>query len=71
MDRADTKALYAQLLSPVDNDPAGQDRDPNSTIVYLTNPIIELFSVLLGDGLGPNSPFEGTGVKSIDDSRCK
>ncbi len=46
----------------MDNDAAGLDRDPNSTVVHLTNPLLENFTFLLGDGRDPNSPFQGTGV---------
>ncbi len=62
VDRSDIDQPYAKLLNPVDNDALGLDRDPNSTVVHLTNPLLENFTILLGDGRGPNSPFEGTGV---------
>lgn len=65
VDRSDVDRPYAQLLNPIDNDSAGQDRDPNSSVVYLTNPLLENFQILLGDGRGPNSPFEGTGVNGL------
>lgn len=62
VDRADFDAPFAVLLDPVDNAVGGTDLDPNPTVVLLTDPISEGFSVLLADGRGPNSPFEGTGV---------
>ena len=68
-DRADTDAPYAVLLNPVDNDALGEDTDPTTTIVRVTDPLLENFTILLGDGPGPNSPFEGTGVdnQTVDD----
>ncbi|TWU41720.1 tandem-95 repeat protein [Novipirellula artificiosorum] len=65
VDRSDTDQPYAVLLNPVDNDVQGQDRDPNATVVHLTNPLLENFKILLGDGRGPSSPFEGTGVNGL------
>ncbi len=65
VDRSDVDAPYAKLLNPVDNDAAGLDRDSNDTVVHLTNPLLENFRILLGDGRGPNSPFEGTGVNGL------
>ncbi|MGB7345426.1 MAG: matrixin family metalloprotease, partial [Pirellulaceae bacterium] len=63
VDRSDQDAPYAVLLNPVDDDSA--DRDPNTTIVHLSDSLIENFTILLGDGRGPNSPFEGTGVDGL------
>ncbi|MEO1615854.1 MAG: tandem-95 repeat protein [Planctomycetota bacterium] len=65
VDRADTDAPYATLLNPIDNDTAGEDRDPTVTFVAVTNPLLENFTILLGDGRGPNAPFEGTGVDGL------
>ncbi|MCA9121350.1 MAG: pre-peptidase C-terminal domain-containing protein, partial [Planctomycetales bacterium] len=62
IDRADGDDPFAELLIPVDNDAEGVDADPNDTIVNLRGPFLETISILLGDGPGPNSPFEGTGV---------
>ena len=64
-DRADTDAPYAVLLNPADNDALGEDTDPTTTIVRVTDPLLENFTILLGDGPGPNSPFEGTGVDNL------
>ena len=68
-DRADTDAPYAVLLNPADNDALGEDTDPTTTIVRVTDPLLENFTILLGDGPGPNSPFQGTGVdnQTVDD----
>ena len=70
IDRSDTDEPYAELLKPVDNDVLGQDRDPTVTIVHLTDQLLENFKIFLGDGRGPNSPFQGTGVDglSVDDA---
>ncbi|PHQ35629.1 tandem-95 repeat protein [Rhodopirellula bahusiensis] len=62
IDRADTDAPYAVLLKPIDDDNAGLDRDPNPTVVSLDDPILDVFSILIGDGRDENSPFEGTGI---------
>ena len=62
IDKADTTQPYAQLLIPLDNDAAGADLDPNSTVVHRTDVFLKEFSILLGDGAGPNSPFQGTGI---------
>ncbi|WP_047814275.1 matrixin family metalloprotease, partial [Rhodopirellula islandica] len=62
IDRADTDAPYAVLLKPIDDDNAGLDQDPNPTVVSLDDPILDVFSILIGDGRDENSPFEGTGI---------
>ncbi|ELP30533.1 peptidase domain protein, partial [Rhodopirellula baltica SWK14] len=62
IDRADTDSPYAVLLKPIDDDNAGIDQDPNPTVVWLQDPILDTFSILIGDGRGENSPFEGTGI---------
>ncbi len=68
VDRSDKDSPFAVLLNPIDNDSV--DRDPNETVVHLTDPLLENFKILLGDGRGPNSPFEGTGVDglTVDDA---
>lgn len=62
VDRSDTDQPYAVLLTPVDNDDEGQDRNPANTIVHLRDGLLEEFTLRLGDGRWPLSPFEGTGV---------
>lgn len=69
VDRADFDAPFAVLLDPIDNDISGFDKDPNDTVVSLSDPIVASFSILLGDGRGPNSPFEGTGIDPLTVSR--
>jgi hypothetical protein len=69
VDRADFDAPFAVLLDPIDNDISGLDKDPNDTVVSLSDPIVASFSILLGDGRGPNSPFEGTGIDPLTVSR--
>ena len=56
-------------MNPVDNDALGEDTDPTTTIVRVTDPLLENFTILLGDGPGPNSPYQGTGVdnQTVDD----
>ena len=65
VDRADSDAPYAILLNPVDNDSLGRDTDPTETIVRVTDPFLENFRILLGDGPNSNEPFEGTGVDQL------
>ncbi|MFV2068825.1 MAG: hypothetical protein ACC645_17800, partial [Pirellulales bacterium] len=57
------------MLIPQDNDAEGLDLDPNDTVVYRQDVLLDSFSILLGDGAGPNSPFQGTGVNplTVDD----
>ncbi|MFG0263225.1 MAG: GEVED domain-containing protein, partial [Novipirellula sp. JB048] len=63
VDRSDFEKPFAQLLRPIDHlNTQREDRDPNPTVVHLRQPILDHFSILLGDGRGPNAPFEGTGV---------
>ncbi len=62
VDKADSEQPYAKLLTPIDNDPANLDGDPTDTVVHYRDLFLEEFSILLGDGPGPNSPFQGTGV---------
>jgi len=62
VDKADDERPYAELLIPLDNDAEERDRDPTDTVVYRVDTFLEEFSILLGDGPGPNSPFQGTGI---------
>ncbi|MEM6979793.1 MAG: GEVED domain-containing protein, partial [Planctomycetota bacterium] len=62
VDRSDTDAPFGVLLEPIDNDNAGEDRDPNDTVVLVDDPLIEAFRILISDGRGPSAPVEGTGV---------
>ena len=61
IDKADVEQPYAQLIYPLD-DELGQDLDPNTSVVYRLDLFLDRFAILLSDGSGPNSPFEGTGV---------
>ncbi len=63
VDRADKDAPYAVLLNPIDNGLG--DTDPADTVVHLADPLLEDFTILLGDGPNPNAPFEGTGVDGL------
>jgi len=62
VERSDIVGPFVSLINPADNDPHNIDIDPRLTIVQLTAGIIERFELLLSDGLGPLSPFEGVGV---------
>jgi VCBS repeat-containing protein len=70
IDRSDTDQPFAVLHNPIDNQ-AGLDRNPLATVVYLRQGLLENFTLLLSDGRGPQSPFEGTGVDgaTVFDSR--
>jgi VCBS repeat-containing protein len=65
VDRADDEQPFAELILPVDNDVERLDLDPNPTVIRLESNFLEQFSIFLGDGPGPNSPFQGTGVDPI------
>ncbi|EGF28938.1 tandem-95 repeat protein [Rhodopirellula baltica] len=62
IDRVDTRRPFASLLIPTDNDNSGQDTDPTTTNLRLTDPVLEAFSILLSDGENIFSKFEGTGI---------
>ncbi|QDV83491.1 tandem-95 repeat protein [Planctomycetes bacterium TBK1r] len=65
LEETDVDAPYAVILNPVDNDSEGNDRDPSNTVIWVTDPLLENFTIFLGDGRDPNSPFEGTGVDGL------
>jgi VCBS repeat-containing protein len=65
LENTDAEAPYAVILNPFDNDAEGNDRDPSDTVIWVTDPLLENFTIFLGDGRGPNSPFEGTGVDGL------
>ncbi|MEY4178124.1 MAG: hypothetical protein RLY70_1698, partial [Planctomycetota bacterium] len=60
VEASDTLGPYAQLLSPLDNDPS--DEDFNTSALFRREGLFTQFAILLSDGAG--SPFanEGTGV---------
>ena len=60
VEASDSLGPYAQLLSPLDNDPS--DEDFNTSVLFRRNGLFTEFAILLSDGAG--SPFanEGTGV---------
>jgi hypothetical protein len=64
VDRVDFDGPYAQLLDPIDNDPAGEDLDRNATVVRLPNGLYTSFSIGLTDGPGDPLPPEGSGVRA-------
>ncbi|WP_436714795.1 tandem-95 repeat protein [Roseiconus lacunae] len=63
IENQDVDAPYATLLNPIDND--ANDLDPSPTVVMVNDPLLDNFTILLGDGRGPNSPFEGTGINGL------
>ncbi|EMI20702.1 surface-associated protein cshA precursor [Rhodopirellula maiorica SM1] len=63
VDRSDLEQPFVVLLNPIDYaNTLREDRDPNLTVVHLSDPIADSFVFLLNDGAGPNAPFEGTGI---------
>ncbi len=52
IDRADLFAPTAKLLTPLDNDVEGRDRDPNATVVHVYDNTLTSFQILLADGNG-------------------
>lgn len=61
-DRADFVGPSVILQNPIDNDSAGQDTNPDPTIVELTNATLRHFDIRIADGLAPSDPVAGTGV---------
>lgn len=61
-DRADLVGPSAVLLVPVDNDFAGQDRNPAASVVELTNFSARSFDIQLFDGLEPSDPNRGSNI---------
>ncbi len=62
VERADVDRPYSVILNPQDNDAAGVDVDLGTTFVDLRDGLIERFRILLGDGIGPEFVFRGTGL---------
>lgn len=65
IDRVDFVGPRAQLLVPVDNDGAGNDKNPAPDQVRLSNAVLSAFVIQLAD-LGNGATQTGTG---IDDNR--
>ena len=65
MDRVDFDGPYAQLLDPIDNDPADVDQDRNATVVRLANGLIRSFlRSAWPTGPATRCPPQGTGVQA-------
>jgi len=62
VERSDELGPFASLINPADNDSLGLDLDPQLAVVQLESGILTQFELLLSDGLGPLSPFEGLGI---------
>jgi parallel beta-helix repeat protein len=62
LDRADFSGPTAVLITPQDNDRRGDDADPRSSYVALTNVIMSNFSIQLLDGVEPNRLQAGIGL---------
>lgn len=61
-DRADTVGPSAVVLTPADNDVAGQDGNPATSVVELTNFTARFFDIQLFDGLEPSDPNRGSNI---------
>ncbi|MFO0904297.1 MAG: tandem-95 repeat protein [Pirellulales bacterium] len=61
-DRNDFSGPFAELVVPRDNDAEGRDIDGTITVVQLTEGVYSSFDIVLKDGLGSNTPVEGTGI---------
>ena len=64
-DRADFVGPSVVMLEPVDNDVAGLDGNPDTSVIELTNYTARYFDIQLYDGLEPSDPNRGS---NIDDS---
>lgn len=61
-DRADFVGPSVILVNPLDNDLMGNDGNPGSSIVELTNASLRHFDIQLFDGLEPTDPTRGAGI---------
>ncbi|QDV27539.1 GEVED domain-containing protein [Aureliella helgolandensis] len=61
-DRADFVGPSVVMTNPVDNDLAGQDRNPSDSIVELSNVSLRYFDIQMFDGLEPTDPNRGAGI---------
>ena len=61
-DRGDFVGPSVVLQNPLDNDNAGLDANPDTTIVELTNISLNHFDLRLIDGIAPSDPTPGTGI---------
>lgn len=61
-DRADFVGPSVVLLEPVDNDVAGVDKNPATSVVELTNYTARYFDIQLYDGLEPSDPNLGSNI---------
>ncbi|MCY2991103.1 MAG: choice-of-anchor L domain-containing protein, partial [Planctomycetota bacterium] len=62
LDRSDFKGPHAELVRPLDNDGAGIDQDPTTTVVELTSGVYPDFRIQIVDGFEAADPFPGVGV---------
>ena len=62
IDRADFIGPQATLINPQDNDDGGKDKNPNSNIVQINNPVISSFEIQLQDGITESQTQRGAGI---------
>lgn len=62
LERADFVGPIAGLVNPVDNDNAGQDRNPAANEVALFGTSVDRFDIRFSDTATPANPTFGTGV---------
>lgn len=61
-DRADFVGPSVVLLEPIDNDVAGLDSNPATSVIELTNFTARYFDIQLFDGLEPSDPNRGSNI---------
>jgi hypothetical protein len=61
-DRGDFVGPTVYVRNPMDNDVAGLDRNPASSVVELTNVTLRHFDLQLVDGVEPGDPNRGTNI---------
>lgn len=64
-DRADFVGPSVILLQPADNDIAGQDSNPDLSVVELTGKTLKYFDIQLIDGIEPTDPGRGSNVDDM------
>lgn len=61
-DRADQAGPIGRIVSPADNDAAGQDLNPAVNVVTFSGSSAQAFEIQLVDGIAPNDPVPGVGI---------
>ncbi|GAB5403864.1 MAG: hypothetical protein Aurels2KO_20950 [Aureliella sp.] len=64
-DRADFVGPSVIMVNPLDNDLAGNDGNPEDSVVELTGASLRYFDIQLFDGLEPTDPTRGAGIDHL------